>query len=206
MRRYLLFLIQTIKNLFNPAISVFSRVEYSKVSPKAKIWRFAKLDHAVIGDYSYIGPKARVVHATVGKFCSIANETCIGMGTHPLNHISSSPIFYSPINGTGHKWVKRRGSFEEYKHVKIGNDVWVGHRAMILGGVTIGNGAVIAAGAIVTKDVPPFAIVGGVPAKIIKYRFSEDMIEELLKSEWWEKGEEWIKSHLLNFNSEFLKI
>lgn len=74
---------------------------------------------------------------------------------------------------------------KEHNEVKIGNDVWIGTRAMILDGITIGDGAVIGAGAVVTKNVPPYAIVGGVPAKIIKYRFSQDKINELLASQWW---------------------
>jgi len=76
--------------------------------------------------------------------------------------------------------------FEELKRTQIGNDVWIGARAIVLDGISIGDGAVIAAGAVVTKDVPPYAIVGGVPAKLIRYRFEDDVIQELLKWKWWD--------------------
>lgn len=203
MKRYFLFLLNSISNIFNPAVSVLSRVEYSKVSRKAKIWRFAKLYHSEVGDYSYVGPKARVIYAKIGKFCSIAGETCIGMGTHPLDYISSSPIFFSKKNGTGKRWISENVDFKEYNTIIIGNDVWIGSRAMILGGVTIGDGAVIGAGALVTKDVPPYAIVGGVPAKIIRYRFDNSKIEYLLKSKWWDESENELKSKISLFQTKF---
>ena len=87
-------------------------------------------------------------------------------------------------------------SFEEYKEIYIGNDVWVGTRVLIMGGVTIGNGAVVAAGAVVTKDVPPYAIVGGVPARVIKYRFPEDVIQKLEASKWWTLDDDTLKQNI----------
>lgn len=173
-----------ITAFFDSSRSPLARIEESHVSNKAKIYRFAKLDNAKIGDFSYIGPSARVIHATIGKYCSIAGEACVGMGSHPIDYVSSSPIFISKRNGTGFSWVND-SHFDEYKPVEIGNDVWIGSRAMVMGGLRIGDGAVIAAGAIVTKDVPPYAVVGGVPAKIIKYRFDEQTIKKLEKLQWW---------------------
>lgn len=200
MKQYLLFLIQTISNIFNPAISVLSRVEYSNVSKKAKIWRFAKLDHSEIGDYTYVGPKARIIHAKIGKYCSIANETAVGMGTHPIKFLSTSPLFIATQNGTGHSWLTDK-KFDEYRQVTLGHDVWVGAKVLIMGGVKIGTGAVIAAGAVVTKDVPPYAIVGGVPAKIIKYRFDEETIQCIMKSKWWDLPDNILKERLSCFQS-----
>ena len=77
----------------------------------------------------------------------------------------------------------------------IGNDVWIGQNAVILPGVTIGRHCVVAAGAVVTKDVPPYAIVGGIPARIIRYRFSDEQIARLEESKWWEKNDEWLQQH-----------
>ena len=96
--------------------------------------------------------------------------------------------------------IETKGAtYPEVKLIIKGNDVWIGSRATILGGVTIGHGAIIAAGAVVTKDVPPYAIVGGVPAKVIKYRFNEQQIEKLLSNPWWDKPIRWIKEHSQEF-------
>lgn len=196
-KRVVCFIISKIKSLISRNVSVSSIVEYSQVSKKAKIWGHCKVFHSEVGDYSYIGPHARLIYAKVGKFCSIAGDGSIGMGLHAMNNISSSSIFTSKRNGTRIQWTDN-DSFNEYRDVIIGNDVWIGLRTMIMGGVSIGNGAVIGTGAIVTKDVPPYAIVGGVPARIIKYRFSEDVIVKLEKSRWWELDDIILKI-ILNF-------
>ena len=139
-----------------------------------------------INDYTYIRGNNKIQNATIGKFCSIGPEVCIGLGIHPTNLKSTYPGFYTRSE---YYRVEKLYDFdgEEYKQVEIGNDVWIGARATILDGVKIGDGAVIAAGAVVTKEVPPYAIVGGVPAKVIKYRFSESRIKELLDEKWWDK-------------------
>ena len=85
------------------------------------------------------------------------------------------------------------------RYAKIGNDVWIGEDVKIIGGVTIGDGAIVATGATVTKDVPPYAIVGGVPAKVIRYRFDMPTIDFLLKDKWWDKPVDWIKSYAQEF-------
>ena len=122
-----------------------------------------------MGDYSYVGGQAKVQYATIGKFCSIGEGVKIGLGIHPTHLPSTHPAFYSPHQ----LWDIEPDlslNIQEYKPVVIGDDVWIGTNAMILDGVTIGSHAVVAAGAVVTKDVPEYAIVGGVPAEIIKYR------------------------------------
>lgn len=138
-----------------------------------------------VGDYTYIGGKSKIQNATIGKFCSLGPELLIGLGRHPIHLKSTFPGFYS--NNCSYYGVEKEydNLVEEYLPVKIGNDVWIGARAMILDGVNIGDGAVIAAGAVVTKDVPSYAIVGGVPAKVLKYRFSHDKVNDLIESEWW---------------------
>jgi acetyltransferase-like isoleucine patch superfamily enzyme len=125
-----------------------------------------------LGDYSYFAKNAQVANTTIGKFCSIGPNFCSGLGIHPTDGVSTHPMFY-------------RGEMAEHKPVTIGNDVFIGANVTVLDGVTIGDGAVIGAGAVVSKDIPPYAIVGGVPARLIRYRFDMDTIQQLLDKQWW---------------------
>ena len=116
----------------------------------------------------------------IGKYCSIGQNVRYLAGNHPLNHASTSPYFYNT------EWAKRDVKDIERGSLEIGNDVWIGYGTIITSKCTkIGNGAVIGAGTIVTKDVPPYAVVVGNPGRVIKYRFDEDTIKLLNKSEWW---------------------
>ena len=197
-KRVILLCFSKFGSLFKKSIAFTARVEYSIVSSKAKVWRKCVLFHSELGDYSYVGPGSRLVYAKVGKFSSIAGGCAIGMGTHTLSHISTSPIFTERRNGTGTSWCKITEVLP-FKRVSIGNDVWIGERVMVMGGVNIGDGAVVAAGAVVTKNVPPYAVVGGVPAKIIRYRFSDENIEKLEASQWWTLDDDILKNNIALF-------
>lgn len=186
-------------NLFNPAVSLLAFIDgRSRVDRRGKINRFAKIVSSRIGRYSYVGVGRWVIHAEVGNFCSIANEVNIGLAKHSLDYLSTSPIFTEKKNGTGHSWVEKN-CFVPSEQTIIGNDVWIGYRAIIRGGVKVGDGAIIGAGAMVTKDVPAYAIVGGVPAKIIRYRYSQDMIERLEQVKWWEMKDKDLRERLSVF-------
>lgn len=156
----------------------------SRVGEKSHLFANCIVNHASIGNYTYIGRNSLIQNTNIGNYCSIAHEVICGLGRHPLDLFSTSPIFYRRNNPLYLQIVNKDIEFDEYLPINIGNDVWIGARAIIMDGVNIGNGAVIAAGAVVTKDVPPYAIVGGVPAKIIKYRSEQDFVDKQLK-EWW---------------------
>lgn len=145
----------------------------------------AIINHSHIGNYSYCGQNCIIQNTTIGNYCSIANDVMIGLGKHPLDFFSTSPLFYRKNNPLRLEVISENKNFEEYKPIEIGSDVWIGAKVIIMDGISIGHGAVVAAGAVVTKDVPPYAIIGGVPAKIIKYRFSDEKIENFLQSKWW---------------------
>lgn len=188
-----------LKNIFNPAVSILSKIDVrSSISRKANVFSRVQINNSTMGDYSYVGRGSRIIHADIGKFCSISGEVRVGMGTHTLDRISTSPIFTEAKNGTNHSWVKS-STLTPYKRVKVGNDVWIGVRAMIMGGVTIGDGAVIGAGSIVTKDIPPYAVAVGVPAKVIRYRFPKEQIDLLLSHPWWNLPEDQLRERIILF-------
>ena len=196
------------KHLTNNKISNFAFVSStSKISTKASIYRFVKIKNSVVGDYSYIGPSCDITNTSIGKFCSIADNCRIGTASHTVNNISSSPIFTLRNNATKTTWTdKSIQQNNEVKRVNIGNDVWIATHVIIKGGITIGDGAIIGAGAVVVKDVPPYSIVGGIPAKVIKYRFSEDIIKKLEEIKWWNISDENIKKIIEFFQSEDITI
>lgn len=144
-----------------------------------------------IGYMSYIGSQSEIYGGTkIGRFCSIASNVVIAPTNHPLDRLSTH-LFTFANNGPFKNseefqgWKRNISYSDNQTATTIGNDVWIGRNVMIKRGVNIGHGSVIAAGAIVAQDVPPFAVFGGVPAKLIRYRFEEKVINELLELQWW---------------------
>src|SRR5690606_2348960 len=134
----------------------------------------------VVGEYTAIGRYTKVAKSEIGKFCAISWDCTINAISHSYENLTVSAFPYVPYVGN---FVTERN--QTYKKVVIGNDVWIGANSVIMPGVVIGDGAVVGAGAVVTNDVPAYVIVVGVPAKIVKFRFSEEVIKKLLEIQWW---------------------
>ena len=187
-------------------ISPLSLIHKScEISKKAEINPMVRMRNVKLGDYSYVGIGSTLHNTTIGRYCSIADKLVCGLPNHSLALLSTSPLFTMRCNGTHHSWTNER-LYYTAPDVKIGNDVWIGYGVTIVNNITVGDGAVIAAGSVVTKDVPPYAIVGGVPAKILRYRFDEDVRKALLKLEWWNLPEEVLKQNIELFQKEKLSI
>lgn len=158
------------------------------------------LNNVQVGSYSYLSFNVSASNTHIGKFCSIAQGVGICMGMHPSNtFVSTSPVFFSTIKQCGTTFADQ-SYFQEMGSCSIGNDVWIGANALIMDNINIGDGAIIGAGCIVTKDVPPYAIVVGIPGKIIQYRFSKEEINFLLDFKWWDKDDSWIKANYKQFH------
>ena len=135
----------------------------------------------VLGDYSYVNEGTLLLSGNVGKFCSISPFCSIGLQEHPVRYVSTSPLIYGDNN-----ILNLVPSWEEISAPpRIGHDVWIGAHVIVLQGVSIGHGAIVAAGAVVTRDVPPYTIVGGIPAEAIKPRFEDAQVQKLLALQWW---------------------
>lgn len=186
----------------------------NKFGGKNLVGPHTSVSRSAIGFATYIGANCTMDMVTVGKYCAIGSNVHVIAATHPTKQfVSIHPAFYSTRKQAGFTYVDEC-KFEEFKYVERGektvvieNDVWIGDNVSILGGVTIHDGAIIGAGAVVTKDVEPYTIVGGVPAKTIGKRFEQYQIEWLLNFKWWNKSHEWIKLHQAEFVSidKFIK-
>lgn len=158
-------------------------VHNSEIDRTSKVESGCNIVSVKMGRYSFCGYDCEIVNTDIGAFCSIANNVKIGGARHPLEWVSTSPVFYS-----GRDSVKKKFSTfdrEPDKHTVIGNDVWIGANSIIIQGVKIGNGSIVGAGSVVTKDVGDYEIVAGNPAHLIRKRFEERIIKDLLDSEWW---------------------
>jgi len=169
-----------------PMIHPTAQVRDSTFGAYCEVGARTKVAECTFGDYSYIVADADIIYATVGKFCSIAAHTRINPGNHPLERVALNHFTYrSSAYGLGEddadlfQWRRDH-------HVKLGHDVWIGHGAILLPGVNVGTGAAIGAGAVVSRDVARFAIVVGVPGRVLRHRFAPEIIAALERIAWWD--------------------
>lgn len=190
----------------NSKISLSSKLYDVNLSGFNVLFEKVILVKSCIGAHTYIQRGSSVINATIGKFCSIAPNVSIGPGIHKIDGVSTHPSFFlkdTPLI----KIFSKSNQFNFSIKTEIGNDVWIGEKVVIVDGVKVGNGAIIASGAIVIKDVEPYSVVGGVPAKHIKYRFDAETIDIIQNSKWWNYSEEWFEKNTELFSNpiEFSK-
>ena len=186
----------------NPTIHPTAKITQSELGRYTEIGKDCVIQETSLGDYSYLAGGNQVIYAEIGKFVSIATGVRINPGNHPTylriaqHHFTYRPAQYGFASTNDDEFFDWRRD----KLVKIGNDVWIGHNAVIIPGVKVGNGAVIGSGAIATKDVAPYTIVAGNPAKLIRQRFDEATICQIESSEWWNWSHEKLRECLEDFS------
>ncbi len=178
----------------------FSNCEFEGCN---KVEKFTILNHVIFGFGSYISESSTLVNTAVGRYCAIGPNVHIVNGRHPAKiFVSIHPAFYSTAKQAGITYVQKN-KFSEFTYVDsekgmfvdIGNDVWIGDGASIMEGVKVADGTIVGANALIVKDTEPYGVYGGVPARLIRYRFDEEDVSFLLKLKWWDKGAEWVHKH-----------
>ena len=174
-----------------------SSFNHCSIDSSAKIDAECTLSRVTMGRYSYVGTRTRITDANIGNFVSIGGSCGIGGGIHPTDMVSTSPSFLMGHNILGKNFAEI--PYKPSEKVVIGNDVWIGEGACIISGVTIGDGSVIGAHAVVTHDIEPYSIVVGVPAKKIRQRFDDETIAKLLELKWWD----WPDNKIIQYGEYF---
>ena len=183
-----------------PTIAKTAEVHHCKLGEFTEVAENAKLTESILDNYSYVMERSDIIYSQIGKFSNIASDVRINPGNHPVEWVSQHHFLYrlqqygfaDSDNASFFNWRK-------LQQVHVGHDTWIGHKSIILPGVTIGNGAVVAAGAIVTKDVAPYTIVVGAPAKPLRNRFPKAIWQALEEIGWWNWEHETIKERLQDF-------
>jgi len=160
-----------------------SAIKNSTVHRSSKIESGTSFVDSTMGRYSFCGYDCEIYRANIGAFTSIANGVIIGGARHPMEWVSMSPVFYAGRDSVRTKFAEHLLVAPDL--VNIGNDVWIGRAAILLSGISVGDGAVVGAGSVVTKNVPPYAIVAGNPARLIRYRFTDEIMEKMMEIKWW---------------------
>jgi phosphonate metabolism protein (transferase hexapeptide repeat family) len=183
-----------------PLVHPSAEVRDCRLGAYCEVGARTQLLEVELGDYSYIVNDSDVADATIGKFCSIAAMTRINPGNHPMERASQSHFSYrASAYFTGAADEAKFFAWRRSHQVTIGHDVWIGHGAIVLPGRAIGTGAVIAAAAVVTKDVAPYTIVAGNPARVIRPRFTDEIVARLQRLAWWDWSHERLQAALRDF-------
>ena len=180
----------------------------TRLAGRNYLGRNTVLRNCDLGFGSYVSNNGCITDTHIGKYTSIGMNVSTVIGKHPVDtQVAMHPAFTNPQKIFGYTYTDKK-TFEDIpENTVIGNDVWIGNNVLIMGGVKIGDGAVIGTGALVTKDVPPYSINVGIPAKTIRLRFSAEQISRLEEVRWWDKDEKWIIGNIDSFSNieEFLK-
>ena len=183
-----------------PAVDPTAAVQDSRLGRYTEVGARTKLLEVELSDYSYVVNDSDIAYSRIGRFCSIAAMTRINPGNHPMDRASQSHFTYrASAYFPGERDEVEFFAWRRSHRVTIGNDVWIGHGAIVLAGRVVGDGAVIAAGAIVTKDVAPYAIVGGNPARVIRPRFPASIVRRMQALKWWDWPHERLRQALPDF-------
>lgn len=175
----------------------FKAIYNSNIHKSSYVGAGSHIVNVEIGKYSYVGYDCEIINTKIGSFCSLGSNLKIGKASHSMNWVSTSPVFNKNRNCLNKKFSNF--SFDPFRTTVIGSDVWFGDNILVKSGVSIGNGAVVGMGSVVTKDIPSFQIWGGNPAKFIKYRFEIATTEILSDIKWWEWDDQKIQEHSIYF-------
>jgi phosphonate metabolism protein (transferase hexapeptide repeat family) len=184
-----------------PTVHESSRIYLSELGEWTDVGANCTIVESTVGDYTYFAGDASVIYSKVGKFCSIASHVRLNPGNHPMHRVTQHHMTYRRrMFGFAETDDAEFFQWRRDHQVTIGHDVWIGHGAVVMPGVTVGNGAVIGSSAVVTKDVAPYTIVGGVPAKPIRERFPRDVVEKLEAIAWWDWPRELLEERFADLN------
>ncbi|MCG5237739.1 chloramphenicol acetyltransferase [Xanthobacter oligotrophicus] len=185
-----------------PLIDPTAQVKASTLGRYTEVGARTKLLEVEMGDYSYVMNDADIAYARIGKFCSIAAMTRLNPGNHPTWRASQAHFTYrASAYFPGEEDEADFFQWRRDQRLTLGHDVWIGHASVVLAGRNVGTGAVVAAGAVVTKDVPAYAIVAGVPARVVKERFPADIATRLQALGWWDWSHERLRAALPDFRA-----
>lgn len=187
----------------NCVIGDFSRLTNSKLNGFNRVDRNSLVYFSELGEASYLGSNSVIMHTYIGKFCSLSWGITIGPANHDYNKLTTHDFLYNNFYGLNPTSEPVYNRFS--KRTEIGNDVWIGTGVTIANGIKIGDGAVIGANTMVTKDVEPYSIIIGNPGRVLKKRFTEAQINELLELKWWDLPMNIIKDNFEMFGKDNIK-